>query len=314
MLEKNQIRHYGQLFQAISLYLEIDFIDCKEDMLAYMLNNKPSKNSDTVNWVNDAWEGRLLSPKKATLETYVSPFFKELAKKRGKTWKNEWVTTPIKSLSLDHEPLNSAVQKILQPIALARLMNKFYQSNTNLLSILEEDYCKKYFYIYRIHSKEKMFVRDLLRIQSHDGLGNVFCNLYQYSEQSKIKNKKYEGIRVYSGNVFINSKILDINLVSDIWKADIGLRFCKIVFPRMGENLLEFGIMTALSDHEYVPASTVIAITEADIEHPFKGDNIQDYVKDLTDNKISEEYREILDRIDGKYIDTKKEEKIIFTY
>lgn len=182
MTKNNKIKLYYQLFQAISLYMEIDFKDCKDAMLVYIKAKNPKKRNNDIETMVNKWWSSSQSMSEDHL-TQLDGFFKELAKKQNKVWKSEWITTKLLNLELDcndeHDAaLDRAAWKILEPDAPARLFRDFYK-DTSLLSIMVEKYCHKYFYIYRVHSKGKVFVRDLLRIQGHDGAGNIFCNLYR---------------------------------------------------------------------------------------------------------------------------------------
>jgi hypothetical protein len=309
MTKNNKIKLYSQLFQALSLYMRIDFQDCKDWMLLYLKDkNLNVRNSDMEKRVDKWWYESQIIQEKYLVD--LDGFFKKLADERQKIWKSKWITTPLKGFELDSDDeedaaLDKVVQKILEPVVKARLFRDVYKDAT-LFKTMVEAYCHKYFYIYRVHSKGKVFVRDLLRIQRCDELGNIFCNLYQYTDH-EFPEQKYKEVRVYSGNVYFNTNVLDINLVCDNWVADQGLRYCNMILPRIKENKFRNGVMTSLSDHGNNPAAAIIVYSRARIEHPIKDEDMKEHVKRLSEEEEELYHPDILSEIgkENQYIEAK---------
>lgn len=276
---KANINNIADYFKVFSLYLNMDYEDCRERMKVYFRNLPNSGVAKNSNTKIDRWWNGQQNPQvsgKSRQKTRIKLFYRQLAQAQGKQWKSSWLKLSLDELEKD-ELLRISVRRYKMPYAVARF-NKDYAENYghDLMRATIRKYCHRYFFIYRLHSLKAELVRDVLRFRNHYK-ENIFCNLYQYSDHeiNDSKNPNWTNIKRFNGNALQNASCLNLLFGSPNFSREHGAEYVQMIVPRFHENTEKKGLMMALEDETHNPAAAPILIVRTDKEIITKDEMIE---------------------------------------
>ena len=287
-------------FKIFSLYLKMDYEDCYERMQSHFqkLPEEFGKRKNIEIKVEAWWNERRMPQQEQLAQ--INTFFNEVAQELGLEWKNTWLLSTVSYLENHVADLQDAIKKFKQPYAIARFYSDCYK-NKDLVKRMVSKYCHKCFFIYRIHTNGRL-VRDVLRFKGHDE-ENIFCTVYQYTTHlaSDARDWNWKNIKRFNGNLFFNHSILDITFASPEYDEEHGPEYGQIIFPWMLSSEERLGILTGLTDDNYIPAAVTILIRRTDIPYPMDTNEINNYVKEITEKDVSD-CAEIMEKINKKIV------------
>ncbi len=304
-----EIKKIRNHFRIFTLYFEYDHDQCKKEMVSYFKQEEENKHE-----TEKAVEKRVLSwwnedtKPQSKYHGSINAFFKVLSSTCGKDWSDQWIVTPLDDLEKNDPLLTDAILKFHHPNAISRFHKTQYGDPEALnyagFKKIADRYCHQCFYIYRLHTTDRHLVRDMLRIRGHIK-ENIFCNMYQYTPHDikSPKNKNWNNIKRFNGNLFFNDTSLNIAFVAPDIEQSLGLEYAHIMSEKIRTRSEFWGILLGLKDDDLSPVADTILIREAkDIPHPFNLDQMNEHVKKLDGGTYQEkeEYADIRRRIEQR--------------